>query len=215
MSANQFLKSLDRNVSNVSTRDLREQHQQRTDITDITEGRENFINTFLPSAPSQLVDSFLSQQLRFIESDVSLMSRSQFGDAGEQWAYAEFERAGYMVTRTGKRDAQGDLRVVDADTGELWRVEVKSARRDKRGQWQVCLKRQVKARVCTDVAHSHMVLILAFPKVGAPIPFLIPVDDLRGLKLVSIPKDPRTYAGKWSKYRQLDGLKMPEIEREV
>lgn len=175
-------------------------------------GEKNFINALPPSAFSQMVDSFLPQfshQFAFIECDVSLMSRGEIGNAGESFAYAEFERAGYAVARIGRGDQRGDLRVLDTDTGEVWRVEVKAMRRDKNGHWQACLKRQTQARVKTDASHSHYVLLLAFPKVGAPIPFLIPADELRGMKQIHLASDPRSYAGKWAKFRQLDGLRMP------
>lgn len=217
MSPNRFLKSSDRDVGNVGNVGLRESSTQSTDVTDIRKGRKNFINDFSPSAAPQMVDSFLSQfaqQIAFIECDVSLMSRGEIGNAGEAWAYAEFERAGYAVARTNRGDQRGDLRVLDTDTGEVWRVEVKSARRTKGKHWEVCLRRQIKARVCTDISHSDMVLILAFPRIGAPVPFLIPVDALRGMSRLSIASDPRTYAGKWAKFRRLDGLRMPDILRE-
>jgi len=212
MQANDFLKSSDRDVSNVSNVSLREGSTKSTDITDIRKHGEFFKNDFPPSALSQMVDSFLPQfshQFAFIECDVSLMSRGEIGNAGESFAYAEFERAGYAVARIGRGDQRGDLRVLDTDTGEVWRVEVKAMRRDKNGHWQACLKRQTQARVKTDASHSHYVLLLAFPKVGAPIPFLIPADELRGMKQIHLASDPRSYAGKWAKFRQLDGLRMP------
>lgn len=162
---------------------------------------------------NSMVDS-LSAQMTFIVNDVGLMSRAQFGQAGESYAYATFERAGYSVARVGRGDQRGDLRVVDMDTGIVYRVEVKAARRDAQGRWQVCLKRQIKARVCTDAAHSDFVLLLAFPRVGSPVPFLIPVDHLQGMKQIALTSDPKTYTGKWSKYRVLDGLKMPAMQGE-
>jgi len=120
-----------------------------------------------------------------------------------------------VVSGIAHGDQRGDLLVVDTDTGELWRVEVKSMRLDSQGRYQACLKRQIKARVCTDAAHSEFVLLLAFPRIGAPTPFLIPSDAVRGLKQIRIASDPKTYAGKWSQFRCSDGLKMPQIEREV
>lgn len=212
MPANDFLKSSDRDVSNVSNVSLREGTTKSTDITDIRKHGEFFKNDIPPSALSQMVDSFLpqfAQQMSFVVYDVSLMSRGEFGNAGESFAYAEFERAGYAVTRTGRGDQRGDLRVVDTDTGEVWRVEVKAMRRDTQGRYQACLRRQIKARVCTDAAHSQLVLLLAFPKVGAPIPFLIPQPALVGMRQIVIASDPRSYAGKWAKFRQLDGLSIP------
>lgn len=214
MVADQFLKSSDRVVSIVRNVSLRENSKSSTDDTDDEKDRIFFKNDGSPSAVSQMVDSFLPQQMRFIAEDVSLMSRAMFGQSGEQWAYAEFERAGYLVSRPEPGTQRGDLRVVDTDTGEIWRVEVKSARRDTQGNWQACLKRQIKARVCTDSAHSHFVLLLCFPRIGAPIPFLIPTDALLGMKQISIASDPRSYAGKWSIYRQLDGLRMPDVTGE-
>lgn len=212
MPADQFLESSDRVVSIVRNVSLRERTTKSTDDTDDEKYGEFFKNDFPPSAFSQMVDSFLPQfshQFAFIECDVSLMSRGEIGNAGESFAYAEFERAGYAVARIGRGDQRGDLRVLDTDTGEVWRVEVKAMRRDKNGHWQACLKRQTQARVKTDASHSHYVLLLAFPKVGAPIPFLIPADELRGMKQIHLASDPRSYAGKWAKFRQLDGLRMP------
>ena len=212
MPADQFLESSDRVVSIVRNVSLRERTTKSTDDTDDEKYGEYFKNTLSPSALSQMVDSFLPQfshQFAFIECDVSLMSRGEIGNAGESFAYAEFERAGYAVARIGRGDQRGDLRVLDTDTGEVWRVEVKAMRRDKNGHWQACLKRQTQARVKTDASHSHYVLLLAFPKVGAPIPFLIPADELRGMKQIHLASDPRSYAGKWAKFRQLDGLRMP------
>ena len=212
MPADQFLESSDRVVSIVRNVSLRERTTKSTDDTDDEKYGEFFKNDFPPSALSQMVDSFLpqfTQQIAFIECDVSLMSRGEIGNAGESFAYAEFERAGYAMARIGRGDQRGDLRVLDTDTGEVWRVEVKAMRRDKNGHWQACLKRQTQARVKTDASHSHYVLLLAFPKVGAPIPFLIPADELRGMKQIHLASDPRSYAGKWAKFRQLDGLRMP------
>lgn len=217
MSADQFLKGSESNVGNVGTHGLREDSLKSTDITDITKGGKYFKNTLSPSSLSHMVDSFLpqfTQQIAFIECDVSLMSRGEIGNAGEAYAYSEFERAGYAVTRTGHRDKEGDLRVLDTGTGEVWRVEVKSMRRDSRGHYQACLRRQIKARVCTDAAHSQVVLLLAFPKVGAPIPFLIPQAVLMGRSQIVISSDPRTYAGKWAKFRTLDGLRIPNGEED-
>ena len=212
MPADQFLKSSDRVVTVVTDHISREGYKKRSDNSDDEKHGEYFKNTPSPSAFSQMVDSFLPQfshQFAFIECDVSLMSRGEIGNAGESFAYAEFERAGYAVARIGRGDQRGDLRVLDTDTGEVWRVEVKAMRRDKNGHWQACLKRQTQARVKTDASHSHYVLLLAFPKVGAPIPFLIPADELRGMKQIHLASDPRSYAGKWAKFRQLDGLRMP------
>jgi Holliday junction resolvase-like predicted endonuclease len=217
MPANQFLKSSDRVVSIVRNVSLSEDTTKSTDDTDDEKHGEFFKNELFPSSLSHMVDSFLpqlTQQIAFIECDVSLMSRGEIGNAGEAYAYAEFERAGYAVTRTGHRDKEGDLRVLDTDTGEVWRVEVKSMRRGSRGHYQACLRRQIKARVCTDAAHSQVVLLLAFPKVGAPIPFLIPQAVLMGRSQIVIASDPRTYAGKWAKFRTLDGLRIPNGEED-
>lgn len=212
MDSDRISKSSNRDVTDVTDDALREGYLKTSYISYIKEDGEYFKNTLSPSTLSQMVDSFLPQfshQFAFIECDVSLMSRGEIGNAGESFAYAEFERAGYAVARIGRGDQRGDLRVLDTDTGEVWRVEVKAMRRDKNGHWQACLKRQTQARVKTDASHSHYVLLLAFPKVGAPIPFLIPADELRGMKQIHLASDPRSYAGKWAKFRQLDGLRMP------
>jgi hypothetical protein len=59
-----------------------------------------------------------------------------------------------------------------------------------------------------------VVLLLAFPKVGAPIPFLISQAAVVGRSQIVISGDPRTYAGKWAKFRTLDGLRIPNGEED-
>lgn len=175
------------------------------------------MNSLSPSSFSQMVGSFLPHglsQMTFFEMDVNRASRKQFGTIGEQTAAAMFQQAGYEVSGIAHGDQRGDLLVVDTDTGECWRVEVKSMRRGSEGRYQACLKRQIKARVCTDAAHSEFVLLLAFPRIGAPIPFLIPSAATQNRKQITISKDPLTYQGVWSQFRQMNGLKMPQIERE-
>lgn len=137
------------------------------------------------------------------------MNRKTFGKAGEDAAVTLLARAGYDVSTVGRGDKRGDLRVVDQETGEVWRVEVKAARRDSRGCWQFCLRRRTSAtRSCTDVSHADFALLLAFPKIGNPVPFLIPTDVLGQMKQLVLRDHPADYGGKWAVYRQRGKLQI-------
>lgn len=158
---------------------------------------------------------FQQAQLSFWEIDVSQLPARRLGAIGEEVAFNLFQRAGYLVSWANQRAAQrGDLRVLDASTGEFWRVEVKAARRGVEGHWQFSLRRRIGDRICTDVAHADYVLLLAFPIIGNPVPFLIPVGAISTQKQITLSQEPDKYAGKWAVYRQKGSLKIPENLRE-
>lgn len=132
------------------------------------------------------------------------------GMYGETWACSQLERGGYMVERQKEGGKCGDLRAVDKETGEIFRVEVKTSRRGKDGVYRFCLERQVGARVCTSIHHSDFVILLAVTKMGTIYPFVLPVVD--GMpKHISITTHPTTYTGKYARFRQKPGCLRLEV----
>jgi len=125
------------------------------------------------------------------------------GTAGEQFARLVLSTGETIVTDTANdRDKKGDLRVLNTTTGEVVRIEVKTARRDSQNKYQACLHRQVKSRVCTDAQHSNFVLMLCAVSDGSfPVMFLIPTEAIVGMKTLAITGSPYSYTGKWSKFR--------------
>lgn len=123
--------------------------------------------------------------------------RSGIGTLGELTAKQLFAESGYFATRAQRRRA-GDLAVVDRATGELHRVEVKTARRCVDGKWRFCLYKKGH----TDHRDSDWVLLLAVRADGAVVPFLVPVAVLADQRQAVITSDPLHYSGKLARYRQ-------------
>jgi len=124
---------------------------------------------------------------------VEILNRRTLGKLGEFTVWAALERSGYQVRRA--RMYQGDLHAISPE-GEIFMVEVKTARRGGDGKWRACLYK----RGCTDHKHADIVVLLAVCGVQA-VPFVIPAASLPGRQCV-ITSDPQRYAGKLSVYRQ-------------
>ena len=135
------------------------------------------------------------------------------GSYGESIAKALLEDAGYLVSYAHEGEKRGDLCVIDQETGEIIRVEVKTARRGADGRFTFSLERRNTARVMTSAYHSDFVILLAVTKQGTPYPFVIPVSALGYItKIVISSGNPVSYSGKWSKFRRKphEAIRLPE-----
>lgn len=145
-----------------------------------------------------------------IVSQVLLSNKSYSAGAhGEQLAANMLQRAGYLVDFVPQRDHAGDLRATDPATGETWRIEVKTARREASGRWQFLMRKADRHGV-TDCANADLVMLLAVLKTGQAVPFIIPCPALAGVQKITIPSHPEEYAGKWASYRQRGPLVLGE-----
>lgn len=136
------------------------------------------------------------------ENQLSMAKSQMLGRYGELHAAALLERLGYRVENVSSQAHCGDLRVVKPETGETWRVEVKTSRRVKTGcrshGWQFCLSKPGH----TDHRNSDFVLLLAVRGSGAVVCFLIPTYALgKTAKIIINSKSPLEYKGKWSPWR--------------
>lgn len=118
------------------------------------------------------------------------------GVSGEFYALRQFEALGYKV-EYAQTKKQGDLKVVDMTTGQIVKVEIKTARKGRNLNYQVCLKKKGK----TDVAHSDLVVIQLVLGTGEVVPFFIPAPLLADKQGISFTRA-QTYNGKWAQYRQ-------------
>lgn len=139
------------------------------------------------------------------EARLSDRNHLAVGAYGEQIGRRLFEQNGYTVEESKLGSKCGDLKVIDPNTGEFWKVEVKTARRGAGGLYQFCLRRDGNM---TDCGHSDYVLLLPALKSGRCVPFLIPSAALVGLKKLCIRNHPEEYKGKWREFRRLHGLKL-------
>jgi hypothetical protein len=122
------------------------------------------------------------------------------GAHGEVLARHMLCRSGYEVATTGRGARRGDLLAIAPDTGEFWRVEVKTARRCKDGKWRFTLVKNGH----TDHRDSDVVLLLAVTITGHAVPFLIPVADILNAWQITITSTPTEYTGKYARYRRQD-----------
>lgn len=119
------------------------------------------------------------------------------GTLGEMTAARLLEQVGYNVSFT-HHEKRGDLRVVCNQTGQIWRVEVKTARRGKDKKWRFTLVKDG----CTDHRDSDVVILLAVRAGGDVVPFVIPTADISARRHIVITSDPNHYRGAFAKYRR-------------
>lgn len=132
------------------------------------------------------------------------VTHTALGAFGEYLVARLLAEQGWRQLEHHKR---GDLTMANCD-GEIIDVEVKTARRGVNGHWQFCLKKAGH----TDCSAADIIVLLAVLDCGKPVPFVIPQSDLT-TKMLSIPKSPTNYSGRYARYRQsIDSLQL-EINR--
>lgn len=115
------------------------------------------------------------------------------GTVGEIYAREMLEAAGYYARPSSR--FQGDLLVRDPLIGTLYRVEVKTARKNRDGWWQFLLKKEGK----TDSHHSDFLILLQVTDSYRVIPYIIPTSVL-SVNQIKI-SSPELYRGKYARFR--------------
>lgn len=146
----------------------------------------------------------------FAEEVVKLanMKHRAVGRAGETMARLMLERSGYDVVTSNRHG--GDFVAISRATGEMWRVEVKTSRRTKNGQYQFLLRKNDRYGT-TDHRSADIVLLLAIRKSGVAVPFVVPVAALADIKAFKMRADPQKYAGRLACYRQGRTLRLENM----
>lgn len=119
------------------------------------------------------------------------------GTLGEHLCYHLLTARNYTVSNAHPSQHRGDLRVVTR-SGEILRVEVKTARRATDGRWHFTLRKAGH----TDHSNSDVIVLLCAMKTGYVVPFVLPTRAVARQNAVVISSDPYTYAGKYARYRQ-------------
>lgn len=127
------------------------------------------------------------------------------GAVGEKIAAHLLERSGYFIRVPDRRHA-GDLHAIIPDTGQLVKIEVKTARRSKDKKWRFTLFK----RGHTDARHSDVVMLLAASPAGFVTSFLVPAYFFAGQRQAVITSNPLHYAGKLAQFRQQGRLVLPD-----
>lgn len=132
--------------------------------------------------------------------------RNALGALGEQWARLKLESSGYAV-RYERQPGQGDLTAVSRATGEIFHVEVKTARRCSDKKWRFLLWKKNKQ----DHRQADIVLLLAVLPTGHVVPFVVPSVNLAKQRQAVITSHPNRYGGKLSAFRQRGRLILEAI----
>lgn len=121
--------------------------------------------------------------------------RSALGWMGEVTVSQQLQAAGYHV-QPG-RAGEGDLRAIDTRTGQILRIEVKTALQSIDRKWRFLLWKPGH----TDYRHSDVVILLAVLDDYHYVAFAIPRADLGQRSQLCISSNPATYKGWLASYR--------------
>lgn len=121
----------------------------------------------------------------------------EIGAVGERWLKEALTKQGYRVAYAAQGEKRGDLSVVDVITGEVRKIEVKTARRCKDGKWRFTLVKDGH----TDHQHADMVALLAVMDSGRIVPFVMPVEVVSNQRQAVITSHPERYQGKLARWR--------------
>lgn len=141
------------------------------------------------------VDTQTLPGLQFALSD---RTRNAVGALGERWAALTLQASGYVVRSLPHRSKRGDLEAISRATGEIIRIEIKTARKCKDGKWRFLLRKQSKQ----DHRHADVVILLAVTLSGDVVPFVLPVRIVADQRQAVITSHPARYAGKLAPFRQ-------------
>jgi hypothetical protein len=148
--------------------------------------------TIMVVASEQYVKSF---------GAASLARRAHFGNAGEILTVEllrEFLPAHYDVKKVNVNGY--DVRITDKLTGQITRVEVKSARQANDGKYRATL---YKRGHCNAGKHSDLIVfwVVTPTSGGVAYPFFIPTHFVQHKTFLCVTSDPTKYAGELSRYR--------------
>jgi hypothetical protein len=125
------------------------------------------------------------------------LNNRQIGGIGEIWLSEALKNQGYEVTPGIQGQKRGDLLAIDPQSGEMTRIEVKTARKCKDGKWRFTLAKKGH----TDHRHADKVALLAVLKTGDVVVFMIPVEEISRQQQAVITSHPERYNGKLAQWR--------------
>lgn len=128
-------------------------------------------------------------------------TRSTLGRIGEMFVVVALEANGYLADLDHQPGA-GDIRASCPD-GQIKRVEVKTARLDKRGCFQFILKKRYpNGTFKTDCSNCDIVICLCVFPSGRVEIYTIPGNEVRNITKLQIPSKIAHSKSNWLKYHQ-------------
>jgi hypothetical protein len=138
---------------------------------------------------------------RGIITALTQRSSNQIGTAGEMWLKLELVRSGYCVSYMPRGEVSGDLKAIDSISGEVFLIEVKTARKCQDGKWRFTLEKSGPFG-STSHAKVDIVALLAVTESGRVIPFIVPVSEVSTQRQAVISSHPERYQGRLAKWRR-------------
>jgi len=118
------------------------------------------------------------------------------GNYGEYWLANQFSQAGYFAQKTSPKTCEGDLRVLDTQTGEWLKIEAKTAL-ETTSCYGFCMFKTKK----TDCSYSDFVALICIDQQLTHYLYLIHPSLFTGSQFIRISSHPTRYSGKYAKFR--------------
>ena len=140
--------------------------------------------------------------MNFMRTDVSAQA---LGAMGESHAGDKLREKGWLVDVPADKRC-GDLRLIDPDTGEIKKAEIKTARMGNDGSWQFCINRVTRnGRNKTDCSLSDVVILQLVAITGLVVTYVIPSSELAGKRIIKFRKGiNRKWMGYLSDYQIME-----------
>lgn len=141
-----------------------------------------------------------------INTAKSVVTRNSLGAYGELYA-ARLLRGIDTIARAtiAHKRYSGDIRAITVN-GSILRIEVKTATLAKDKRYHFTLKKYTGTHCNTDCKYTDFVILLCVIDTALVIPFVIPTNEIIGLRAIAITRNPALYAGKYARYRGAWGL---------
>lgn len=125
------------------------------------------------------------------------MTRYELGKWGEVFVMRRLLENGWKVS-WGRKGLDSDL--VACYNESVIQIEVKTATRGKDSKWRATL---MKAGKYGSTDHNKADVVILICQNNAELTYyVIPTKDIKNRRHLVITSNPRTYTGRWSKYRR-------------
>ena len=129
--------------------------------------------------------------------NVNPLSHHNFvGSYGEKWLVNQFNQSGYIAQITPQKAHEGDLRVLDTQTGEYIKIEAKTALETTSG-YGFCINKSKK----TNCSYSDFVALICIDKQLSHYLYIIEPSLFNNSQFIRISSHPTRYAGKYAPFR--------------
>lgn len=129
----------------------------------------------------------------------------QLGLSGEKYIVDKISASGYIARFAGCERFSGDCLAINQYTGEILKIEVKTAQCGAKGEYRFCLIKENH----TSHKHSDFVVLVCVDNNGTHYTYVIP-SSLIFSTYITISSHPTRYRGKYSPFKIYDNINFDE-----